>query len=176
MLRARSWLALLASTIAPWALAAPGRMQAIVQGAGTGAEALQMQAVDTPKPGMHQVLIKVYAAGVNPVDWKRLPATTTLPSGSVLPPIPGYDAAGIVDSIGPGVTGIKVGTPVVARVTGAFAQYVVADAEALAAKPRRFTFEQAAGMPIAGVAGYGAAIAIRSEEASTALMHGAAHI
>jgi NADPH:quinone reductase-like Zn-dependent oxidoreductase len=174
MLRARSWISLLASAVAPLALAAPEKMQAIVQGAGTGAEALQLQTVDTPRPGMHQVLIKVYAAAVNPVDWKRRPTTSTLPSGSVLAPIPGYDAAGIVESIGPGVTGIEVGAPIVARVTGAYAQYVVADVEALAAKPKRFTFEQAAGMPVAGVAGYGAAIAANIQRGQRVAIIGAA--
>ena len=175
MFRARH-LMLLASAVAaaPLALAAPEKMQAIVQGAGTGAEALQMQTVDTPKPGMNQVLMKVYAAAVNPVDWKRQPAAATLPSGSVLPPIPGYDAAGVVDSVGPGVTGIKPGNAIVARVSAAYAQYVVADVETVAAKPRRFTFEQAAGMPIAGVAGYGAAMAANIQRGQRVAIIGAA--
>jgi NADPH:quinone reductase-like Zn-dependent oxidoreductase len=94
---------------------------------------------------------------VNPVDWKRRPAELKLPSGSVLPPIPGFDAAGVVDSVGPGVTAFKAGDAIVARVTGAFAQYVVVDVDAIARKPRGYTFEQAAGIPIAGVAGFAAA-------------------
>jgi len=177
MLRARVSTSLLVAfsvAAAPLALAAPEKMQAIVQGAGTGAEALQLQTVDTPKPGMHQVLMKVYAAGVNPVDWKRRPTATTLPSGSVLPPIPGYDAAGVVDTLGPGVTGIKPGRAIVARVTAAYAQYVVVDVDALALKPKHFTFEQAAGMPIAGVAGYGATIAADIQRGQRVAIIGAA--
>jgi NADPH:quinone reductase-like Zn-dependent oxidoreductase len=131
-------------------------MDAIVQTAA----AMQLQSVDTPKPGANQILIKVHAAGVNPVDWKRRPAQTTLPSGSVLPPIPGHDVAGVVDSVGSGVTSVKVGDAVVSRVNGAFAQYAVVNAEEVAPKPRRLTFEQAGAMPIAGVAGLALAEAV----------------
>ncbi|HXC60327.1 MAG TPA: zinc-binding dehydrogenase [Steroidobacteraceae bacterium] len=140
------------------ALCAPAKMNAIVQ-TGPGVEKMQLQSVDTPRPGPNQVLMKVYAAGVNPVDWKRIPATTTLTSGSVLPPIPGFDASGVVDGVGAGVTAFKTGDAVVARVTGAFAQYAVVNVEDLAPKPRAFTFIQAGAMPIAGVAGFATVVA-----------------
>ncbi len=136
------------------AVAAPAKMDAIVQSTVNGAEVLQLQSVDTPKPGPGQVLIKVYAAAVNPVDWKRRPTATTLSSGSVLPPIPGYDVAGVIDALGSGVSNFKVGDAVLSRVTGAFAQYAVVEAEALAAKPHRLAFVEAASIPIAGVAGF----------------------
>jgi NADPH:quinone reductase-like Zn-dependent oxidoreductase len=148
-------------------------MQAIVQ-AGDSAASFQMQTVDTPKPGAGQLLIKVHAAAVNPVDWKRKPAPINLPSGSVLPAIPGYDAAGVVDSVGSGVTAFKVGDAVVARVNGAFAQYVVADVDQTVPKPKRFTFEQASGMPIAGMAGYGAAEAANIKPGQRIAIIGAA--
>jgi NADPH2:quinone reductase len=111
---------------------------------------------------------------VNPVDWKRKPAPITLPSGSVLPAIPGYDAAGVVDSVGSGVTAFKVGDAVVARVSGAFAQYVVADVDQTVPKPKRFTFEQASGIPIAGMAGYGAAEAANIKPGQRIAIIGAA--
>ena len=85
------------------ALAAPPKMQAIVQTEG----GLQLQTVDTPAPAAGQVLVRVYAAGVNPVDWKRKP------------PIPGFDVAGVIDSVGSGVTAWKAGDAVVARATAA---------------------------------------------------------
>jgi NADPH:quinone reductase-like Zn-dependent oxidoreductase len=54
-------------------------MQAIVvQPGSTGAAALQLRSIDTPKPGSDQVLIQIYAAGVNPVDWKRAAAGSVL--------------------------------------------------------------------------------------------------
>jgi NADPH:quinone reductase-like Zn-dependent oxidoreductase len=151
-------------------LCAPAKMDAIVQ---TTAD-LQLQSVDTPKPGPNQILIKVYAAGVNPVDWKRRPTQTTLPSGSVLAPIPGYDVAGVVDSVGNGVTSWKPGDAVVSRVTGAFAQYAVVNVEEVAPKPRRLTFEQAGAMPIAGVAGFALAEAANIQPGQRVAIIGAA--
>lgn len=164
-----------AGTMAPTAAsAAPAKMQAMVQSAGTGAAAMQLQTVDTPQPGPNQVLIKVYAAGVNPVDWKRRPVATTLPSGSVLPPIPGFDVAGVVETAGSGVTNWKVGDAVLSRVTGAFAQYAVVAAEELAPKPARLTFEQAAAIPIAGVAGFALAEAANIQPGQRVAIIGAA--
>jgi NADPH:quinone reductase-like Zn-dependent oxidoreductase len=160
MIRTHPLMATLAATalaaFTPAAQCAPAAMAAIIQTTGTGAAALQLQTVETPKPGARQILVKVYAAALNPVDWKRLPTTTTLPSGSVLPPIPGFDIAGVVDSVGSEVTHWKPGDAVFAWASGAFAEYAVVDADVVAAKPRRFTFEQAAGIPIAGIAGFAA--------------------
>lgn len=135
------------------AVAAPPKMQAIVQTPG----GLQLQTVDTPKPAAGEVLIKVYAAGLNPVDWKRLPEAKTMPDGSVRAAIPGFDVAGVVDGVGPGVTSPKVGDAVYARPDGAYAQYITVEATAAVPKPKRLTFLEAAAVPIAGAAGYGAA-------------------
>jgi NADPH:quinone reductase-like Zn-dependent oxidoreductase len=174
MIRSRSaliFIALLCAASGAWS--APAKMQAMVQ-TGDTAASFQLQTVDTPKPGAGQLLIKVYAAAVNPVDWKRKPAPISLPSGSVLPAIPGYDAAGVVDSVGSGVTAFKVGDAVVARVNGAFAQYVVADLDQIVPKPKRFSFEQASGVPIAGMAGYGAAEAANIKPGQRIAIIGAA--
>ena len=120
------------------ASAAPARSKAVVR----TPQGLALQTVMTPKPAAGEVLIKVHAAGVNPVDWKR-PAE-----------IPGFDAAGVIDSVGAGVTNFKPGEAVLAWVKGGYAEYAVANADETVRKPKRFTFEQAAGVPIAGVAGY----------------------
>jgi len=118
--------------------AAPATSRAIVQNdAG-----LALQAVATPRPGAGQVLIRVYAASVNPVDWKRRAS------------IPGFDAAGVIDSVGPDVAAFKPGDAVYGRVTGGYAEYAVAMVGEIAAKPRTLAFLQAAAVPIAGVAGY----------------------
>ena len=174
MIRSRTaliCLVLLGGASGAWS--APAKMQAVVQ-TGDAAASFQTQTVDTPKPGAGQLLIQVHAAAVNPVDWKRKPAPITLPSGRVLPAIPGYDAAGVVDSVGSGVTAFKVGDAVVARVSGAFAQYVVADVDQTVPKPKRFTFEQASGIPIAGMAGYGAAEAANIKPGQRIAIIGAA--
>jgi len=135
----RSLIALTGLAATTLVSAAPAESKAI-QG-----PTLTLQTVATPKPAAGQVLIKVYAAGVNPVDWKRQAA------------IPGFDVAGVVDSVGPDVTAFKVGDAVFARATGAYAEYALAPADNTVAKPKSFTYEQAAGIPVAGVAGYRAA-------------------
>ena len=159
--------------LAPAVHAAPATMQAIVQ-TGADAASFQLQTVPAPAPGADQVLIRVYAAAVNPVDWKRRPAPISLPSGTQLPAIPGYDAAGIVESVGAGVTAFKAGDAVVGRVNGAFAQYVVAEVAQVVPKPSRFTFEQASGIPIAGMAAYGAAEAANIKPGQRVAIIGAA--
>jgi NADPH:quinone reductase-like Zn-dependent oxidoreductase len=179
MYRIRSFMASVAAAMAlvttlPAAMAAPAKMQAIVQVAATGGDVLQLQTVDVPKPAATEILMKVYAAAVNPVDWKRRPVGMILASGSVMPAIPGYDAAGVVDAVGSAVTAWKVGDAVVARVTGAYAQYLVVDVATVVAKPRPFTFEQAAGMPIAGMAGFGAVDAANIQPGQRVAIIGAA--
>jgi NADPH:quinone reductase-like Zn-dependent oxidoreductase len=131
--------------LAAGTVAAPAQMQAMVQ----GDETLSLQTIETPKPAAGQVLIKVYAAGVNPVDWKRKPK------------VPGFDVAGVVESVGPGVTNWRAGTAVVAWATGGYAQYAIANADDVVAKPRSFTFAEASGIPIASVAAYRAVTAAK---------------
>jgi NADPH:quinone reductase-like Zn-dependent oxidoreductase len=139
-------------------IAAPATMQAAVQ----TADGLRLQSVETPRPGAGQVLIRVYAAGVNPVDWKRR-AT-----------IPGFDAAGVIDSVGSGVATWRPGDPVVARVNAGYAEYAVANADEVILKPKGFTYEQAGGIPVAGIAGYRAADAAKIQPGQRVAIIGAA--
>jgi NADPH:quinone reductase-like Zn-dependent oxidoreductase len=140
--RLRSATALLCLLAGTTVGAAPASSQAIVQ----TDQGLALRTVATPQPAAGQVLVKVYAAGVNPVDWKRRAR------------IPGFDVAGVVDSVGTGVTTLKPGDAVVARVSGGYAEYAIGVADEVVAKPKAFTYEQAAGIPVAGIAGYRAAI------------------
>jgi NADPH:quinone reductase-like Zn-dependent oxidoreductase len=147
---------LFACVLATGALAAPPKMQAIVQAGGKGADALRLQTIDTPKPAADQVLIKVYATSVNPVEWKRR-QNGPVPPADAPPLVPGFDIAGVVDSVGAEVRAVKPGDAVVALGVGAYAQYALAREADVAKKPAGFTFEQASGMPIAGTAGWRAA-------------------
>jgi NADPH:quinone reductase-like Zn-dependent oxidoreductase len=127
----------------------------------TGAPgAVKLETVPVPQPAAGQVLLRVYAAGTNPVDWSIRPAG---PAGApaaaaarprAAPP-PGRDVAGVIAALGPGVTDYKVGDKVYTALAGggAFAEYAVAPAAELAMKPKKFTFEEAAGIPIAGYTG-----------------------
>jgi NADPH:quinone reductase-like Zn-dependent oxidoreductase len=109
-------------------------------------EVLALVEVDEPHPQAGQVRIAVRAAGVNGLDGKiraghmRQIFEVTLPSGT------GTDAAGIVDEVGDGVTGVQAGDAVFGVGRGVLAEYAVLDV--WAAKPDGLSFEEAAGYPI----------------------------
>lgn len=146
--------------------AAPGQMQGVLVGEGG---TLSVATLPVPKPGAGEVLIKVRAAGVNPVDWKSAPRRV----GSV----PGTDVAGVIDTLGEGVTDWKVGEPVLgfARRSGSYAEYAVIPVGSLARKPKALSFEQAAGVPIAAETAYRALHeGGKLQRGQTVLIHGAA--
>jgi NADPH:quinone reductase-like Zn-dependent oxidoreductase len=150
----------------PGVHAAPDKMQAAEVGEGGR---LSVQTRPVPRPGAGEVLIKVRAAGVNPVDWKVAMRRLGM--------VPGSDVAGTIDSLGEGVTDWKVGDQVmgVARQSGSYAEYAVIPVAGLARKPISMTFEQAAGVPIAGDTAYRALHeAARITQGQTVLIHGAA--
>jgi NADPH:quinone reductase-like Zn-dependent oxidoreductase len=121
-------------------MAAPETMQAVEIGSG-GSLSVETRPVPTPAPG--EVLVRVRAAGVNPVDWKIAARRVGLVAGT--------DVSGTIDSLGEGVHGWKPGEAVLgfARQSGSYAQYAVVNVNAMARKPKALTFEQAAGIPIA---------------------------
>jgi NADPH:quinone reductase-like Zn-dependent oxidoreductase len=114
---------------------------------------LQMVTVPRPEPGGTEVLVRVLAAGVNPVDWK-----TRADGGRLGPPpfILGWDVAGVVEAVGEGVTRFAVGDrvfgmPWFPRQAGAYAQYVTCPSRQLAATPDCLGDAEAAGLPLAGL-------------------------
>jgi NADPH:quinone reductase-like Zn-dependent oxidoreductase len=148
------------------AQAAPEKMQAAEVGEGG---TLSVQTRPVPRPGAGEVLIKVRAAGVNPVDWKSAPRRLGM--------VPGTDVSGTIDTLGEGVTAWKVGEQVLgfARHSGSYAEYAVISVTSLARKPASMTFEQAAGVPIAAETAYRALHeAGHIERGQTVLIHGAA--
>ena len=147
-------------------VAAPEKMQAVEVGENG---VLSVQTRPVPKAGPGEVLIKVRAAGVNPVDWKI--------AGRRVGLVAGADVAGTIDTLGEGVSGWKVGESVlgVARQSGGYAEYAVIPLSTLAKKPVALTFEQAAGIPIAAETAY-RSLHETSKVAPgmTVLIHGAA--
>jgi NADPH:quinone reductase-like Zn-dependent oxidoreductase len=136
-------------------------MKAIVyQGFGSP-DILQYQDIEKPLPGDDEVLIKVRAASVNPLDWKILkggPFIVRLLLGWGKPKIrrPGVDVAGEVESVGRNVTQFKPGDQVFGTCLGAFAEYAASKSvtgmkSALVIKPDNVTFEQAAAAPVAAL-------------------------
>lgn len=123
---------------------------------GAPEEVLELRQVDVPTPESHQVLIRVHAASVNPLDWHLMTGTprfARLSFGLFKPKrnIPGADVAGTVESVGEGVTRFQPGDVVFGETVGSLAEYVVVSEEGLVTKPANTSFEEAAAVPIAGL-------------------------
>jgi NADPH:quinone reductase-like Zn-dependent oxidoreductase len=107
--------------------------------------------VGRPAPGAGEVLVRVRAAGVNPMDWKFRAGYLKDFMPLDLPHILGYDLAGTVEAVGPGVSEFAPGDEVFGQAAGAYAQYAIASANTIAHKPAGLSFEQAATLPVGGV-------------------------
>ncbi|MFC4126329.1 NAD(P)-dependent alcohol dehydrogenase [Nocardia rhizosphaerae] len=125
---------------------------------GAPEEVLEIAEVERPRPGMGEVLLRVCASSVNPADLLGLAGRPYVMRPVMFGwrkpkyPIPGHDAAGIVAEVGAGVTTFRPGDEVYGEVPGgAYAEYVTASADKLAAKPASVGFAEAAAVPIAGV-------------------------
>jgi NADPH:quinone reductase-like Zn-dependent oxidoreductase len=132
-------------------------MKAVVYRCYGGPQVLHVEQVPKPVPADDQLLVRVHAAAVNPLDWhymRGVPYIMRLESGFFRPKDQrlGVDFAGTVEAVGKGVTSFKPGDEVFGGRGGAFAEYVVVKASRnIQLKPERITFEQAAGVPIAAV-------------------------
>jgi NADPH:quinone reductase-like Zn-dependent oxidoreductase len=142
----------------PPALAADAQtMKAIVSRCYGPPSALRLEEIVKPVPAADELLVRVHAASVNPLDWHYMrgkPYLVRLGAGMGAPEVPrlGVDFAGTVEAVGNGVTRFKPGDEVFGGRTGAFAEYVtVRESRALALKPANVSFEQAAAVPIAAI-------------------------
>ncbi|HSQ78265.1 MAG TPA: NAD(P)-dependent alcohol dehydrogenase [Nitrospirota bacterium] len=108
-----------------------------------------------PKPGPNEVLIRVRASGVNPVDWKIREGMMRAVLGEAFPMVLGRECAGEIAEIGASVKRFKKGDQVIAipdiRKLGSFAEYAVAPEQTVYPKPGNISFEEAASIPIAGL-------------------------
>ena len=131
-------------------------MRAIVQSAYGDTDVLGLREIDRPVPRDDEVLVRVCAAGVGPDVWHVMagvPYMVRLAFGLRRPrrPIPGWDAAGVVEAVGAKVTRFAPGDEVFGSCQGSFAEYARAKPDKLAPKPADLTFEQAAAVPVSGV-------------------------
>ncbi len=114
-----------------------------------GPEELKLEERLRPVPLAGEVLLRVNAAGVNPIDWKIRQGLMQGVQPVTFPYTPGIEAAGVVEAVGPGVTTFKIGQAVYGQVaSGAYAEYLSAPAEALALKPESLNFVEAAAVPV----------------------------
>lgn len=129
------------------------KMKAIQIHSYGGPEVLAYEEVPRPIPNDDDVLIKVMAAGVNPVDWKIRQGY--MKDMFTLPLILGWDAAGVIEEKGKNVTGHEVGDKVYTRPeilrNGAYGEYIAVKASEIALKPESLDFIQAAAVPLAGL-------------------------
>jgi len=133
-------------------------MKAVVYTDYGSPDVLEIRDIKRPVPNDDQVLIRVRAASINPLDWHYIEGTPYIMRafgvGLRKPKDPrlGVDMAGEVEAIGKNVTQFKPGDEVFGGRNGAFAEYVCARADrAIALKPSNITFEQAASVPIAAI-------------------------
>jgi NADPH:quinone reductase-like Zn-dependent oxidoreductase len=132
-------------------------MKAIVQDVYGNADVLRLGDVPKPAPGSGEVLLKVRAAGVDQGVWHLMTGRPYLVRlfgyGLKKPKVPvrGREVAGVVESVGAGVTRFQPGDEVFGTCDGSFAEYVCAKETLLAHKPANLTFEEAAAAPVSAV-------------------------
>jgi NADPH:quinone reductase-like Zn-dependent oxidoreductase len=142
-----------------WSMSAPS-MRTIQQQSLGGPEVLEVATVARPEPPPTEVLVKVAAAGVNPVDWKTRSSGGRLGS----PPFTvGWDVAGVVEELGFGVTRFEVrdrvfGMPRFPREAAAYAEFVTSPSRQLARIPERLSDVEAAALPLASLTAWQALV------------------
>ena len=120
-----------------------------------GPDVLVYEDAPKPEPAAGEVLLKVHATSVNPIDWKVRAGHMKSFRDYPLPFILGWDVSGVVESVGSGVTGFKPGDEVYGRPdlarNGAYAEYVVVKESEIARKPKNLDHVHAAAIPLVGL-------------------------
>jgi NADPH:quinone reductase-like Zn-dependent oxidoreductase len=151
-------------------------MKAIVVHESGGAEVLKYEDAPRPEPKEDEILIRVMAAGVNPVD-AMIRTGRFHGGGGKLPFIPGMDVAGVVEKAGAKITKFKAGDPVYAYLSfkeqSGYAEFAIAQEGEMALKPKTITFESAAAVPLAATTAWQALIdTAKIDKGQTVLIHG----
>jgi NADPH:quinone reductase-like Zn-dependent oxidoreductase len=130
-------------------------MKAVCIYAYGGPDALVYEDAPCPHPGDGEVLVRVYAAGVNPVDWKIREGQLKEMLHHTLPLVLGWDVSGVVETLGAGTVRLKVGDEVFSRPDisrdGAYAEFIVIRESEVALKPKSIDHIHAAALPLAGL-------------------------
>lgn len=157
------------------AITTTGTMKAVHIHEMGGPEVLRYEDVPVPEPGAHEVLVRVHAAGVNPVDWKIREGQF----GKIaLPAIMGSDFSGEVEALGPEVTEFRVGEPVLGSVadeSGSYAEFALANVSTIIEKPAGIDHIQGAAIPVPAMTAWQALFdTAELREGQKVLIHGAA--
>jgi NADPH2:quinone reductase len=155
-------------------------MRAITYSRFGGADVLELSELPTPKVGPDTVLVRVRATSVNPVDWKVRKGYLDAIMDTTFPVVPGWDVAGVVERVGLDTPELSVGDEVFGYVRkdvvsgGTTAELVAAPVRTLARKPSSWTWEQAAGAPLAGLTALQTIDRAGVTSGQTVLVHAAA--
>ncbi|MGH2939694.1 MAG: NADP-dependent oxidoreductase [Solirubrobacterales bacterium] len=138
-------------------------MRAVVVDELGGPEVMRVREVPRPTPLPTEVLVRVKAAGVNPVDWKTREGGGMAGALGGPPFIVGWDVSGVIEAVGFGVTALAVGDEVFGmpwfpRQAGAYAEYVTAPARQWARKPANLSHVEAAAVPLAALTAWQALV------------------
>lgn len=120
-----------------------------------GPEVLKFEETPRPQPAANELLIRVHAAAVNPVDWKIREGHLKQQLTYSFPLILGWDFSGVVEAVGPDVTKFQIGSEVFSRPDiardGAYAEFIVVRESEVASKPKSLDYLHAAAIPLAGL-------------------------
>lgn len=158
----------------------PTTMRAMTYETYGGPEVLSLTEQPLPKVGPGEVLVRVRSAAVNPVDWKVMSGGLDAIMDVRFPVVPGWDVAGVVEAVGIDTPEFSVGDEVMAYARkdyvhgGTFAEFVSVPVRALAHKPAALSWNEAAGLPLAGLTAYQTLTRLGVSEGDTVLIHGAA--
>ncbi|MGW3862604.1 NADP-dependent oxidoreductase [Streptomyces sp. NPDC005047] len=123
-----------------------------------GPEVMRLEEFEPARPGSGQILVRVRAAAANPMDWGLRGGALKMATGRTFPRGLGHDFAGVVETVGSGVTRLVVGDEVLGgasiKASGAFGDMVVADEKAVVKKPANLSFEEAAALPTVGLTAF----------------------
>ncbi|MGP4032124.1 NADP-dependent oxidoreductase [Pseudarthrobacter sp. 1C304] len=155
-------------------------MKAITYSEYGSPDVLEVTEQPLPKVGPGMVLVKVKAAAVNPVDWKIMAGYLDQVMDLQFPAIPGWDVAGVVESVGIDAPQFSPGDEVIAYGRkdyvhgGSFAEYIALPERLLARKPASLGWDESAGLPLAGLTAYQVLTRLGLAPGETVLIHGGA--
>ena len=163
--------------VAAAALAHAATMKAIVAHEYGGPEVLKYEDVPRPEPKEDEILVRVIAAGVNPVDGMIRSGLFAKNQKLTSPMILGGDIAGVVEKAGGKITKLKKGDPIYAYLSlknnGGYAEYAVAKEEEAAAKPKSISYNEAAAVPIVALTAWQALVdSAKLGTGQSVLIHG----
>lgn len=155
-------------------------MRAMTYDTYGGPEVLALTDQPRPKVGPAEVLVRVRAASVNPVDWKLMSGGLDALMDVRFPVVPGWDVSGVVEEVGLDTPEFSVGDEVLAYARkdyvhgGTFAELVTVPVRALARKPSSVSWDEAAGLPLAGLTALRLLRRLEVGTGDTVLVHAAA--